>query len=257
MALRPPPLPAARDVALLLDFDGTLVDLAPTPDDVRVDTHLRQLLAHLQRQLDGAVAIVSGRAITSIDALLAPLQLPVAGQHGIERRCAAGRMHAPRARAAWIETASAALQAFSATRRGVLVEQKSHAVALHWRRAPQHAAAARDAVLALRATLRPQPALIEGHAVLELREPGPRKDAAVDAFLDEAPFRGRRPVYIGDDITDVPALRRAAQHDGLAICVGSADAAWRAALPANMHGLADPRAVRGWLAALLATTVAA
>ncbi|MEZ5459833.1 MAG: trehalose-phosphatase [Steroidobacteraceae bacterium] len=257
MALRPPPLPAPRDVALLLDFDGTLVELAPTPEDVVVDAGLKTLIARLQQQLDGALAIVSGRTIASIDSLLAPLRLPVAGQHGIERRCAAGRMHAPGACGAWLEAAHVALQAFSATRPGVLVERKSHAVALHWRRAPRHAAAARDTVLATWATLQPRPMLIEGHAVLELRELGPGKDAAIDAFLADAAFRGRRPVYIGDDITDVPALRRAVQRGGLAICVGPADAAWRAALPADTHGLSDPIAVRAWIAALLAKTAAA
>lgn len=248
---RPPPAPAVNGTALLLDFDGTLVEFAATPAAVRVDRELRALLARLQQHLEGALAIVSGRSIVALDALLAPLRLPVAGLHGLERRCAAGHHHAAPACGAWIHAARAALREHVAAHPGLLLEEKSHALALHWRGAPQHATAARRCVMQLQAALQPVPLLIEGHAVAELRDPGPDKGAALDAFLAEAPFRGRRPVYIGDDTTDVPALRRAVEHGGIAICVGAAEHVTRKLPPDAARHLPDPRAVRAWLAALL------
>lgn len=251
MAPRRPPVPSVTDAALLLDFDGTLVEFAATPNAVRVDARLLALLERLTARLDGALAIISGRSIDAIDALLAPLRLPVAGLHGLERRCAAGRRHAAPACGAWLHAARTVLHEHVATHPGLLLEEKSHALALHWRSAPQHAASARHCVLQLQSALQPRPMLIDGHAVAELRDPGPDKGAAVDAFLGEAPFRGRLPVYIGDDTTDLPALQRAVQRGGVGIWVGAADEPGRAALPAAAHHLPHPRAVHDWLAALL------
>lgn len=251
MAPLHPPAVAAANTALLLDFDGTLVDFAATPDAVRVDPALRRLLLRLQARLDGALAIISGRSIDSLDALLAPLRLPLAGLHGMERRAADGQRHAPPACGDWLGIARDALRQHAARLPGLLLEEKSHGLALHWRRAPQHAEDARRAALQLQRSLRPAPLLVEGHAVIELREPGPGKDAALDAFLAEPPFRGRRPVYIGDDVTDLPALQRALQLGGVAIHVGAEAAHYREPLPPAMHRLAEPRAVRDWLAALL------
>ncbi len=248
---RPPPAPAVNGTALLLDFDGTLVEFAATPAAVRVDPELLALLERMQQRLEGALAIVSGRSIDALDALLAPLRLPVAGLHGLERRCAAGRHHAAPACGAWLYAARTALRALVAAHPGLLLEEKSHALALHWRGAPQHAAAAQRCVMQLQATLQPAPLLIKGHAVAELRDPGPDKGAALDAFLGEAPFRGRQPVYIGDDTTDVPALQRAVGHGGVAICVGAAEHVISKLPPHAAHHLPDPRAVRDWLAALL------
>jgi trehalose 6-phosphate phosphatase len=254
MALQRPPTPAVTDLALLLDFDGTLVEFAATPAAVRVDAELLALLERLSARLEGALAIVSGRSIDALDALLAPLRLPIAGLHGLERRCAAGRRHAPSPCGAWIQTARAALREHVAAHPGLLLEEKSHALALHWRGAPQHAPAARHRVARLRAALQPAPILIEGHAVAELRDPGPCKDNALDAFLAEQPFRGRRPVYIGDDIADLPALRRAAERGGLAIHVGEPRDPDRGAWPQPLHSLPDPQSVRDWLGTLLQRT---
>jgi trehalose 6-phosphate phosphatase len=249
--LRLPPVPAATGTALLLDFDGTLVEFAATPTAVQVDAELLALLGRLSARLDGALAIISGRSIDAIDALLAPLRLPVAGLHGLERRCAAGRSHAPPACGAWLHAARAALREHVAAHPGLLLEEKSHALALHWRGAPQHAATAQRCVMQLQAALQPKPMLIEGHAVAELRDAGPDKGAALDAFLGEAPFRGRLPVYIGDDTTDLPALQRAVQRGGVGIWVGATDQPGRALPPAAAHRLPHPRAVHDWLAALL------
>lgn len=251
MALLHPPPAAAAQTALLLDFDGTLVEFAATPDAVQVDAALRALLQRLHAALDGALAVISGRSIESLDALLAPLRLPVAGLHGLERRAADGRWHRAPDCGAWLEVARAALREQVARHPELQLEEKSHGLALHWRRAPQHAAAAREATLQLHRALQAAPLLIEGHAVIELREPGPGKDAALDAFLEEPPFRGRKPVYIGDDSTDLPALHRALARGGLAIHVGAEAAHYREALAPGVHRLADPRRVHEWLGTLL------
>lgn len=251
MALLHPPPVAAANTALLLDFDGTLVEFAATPDAVQVDAALRELLLHLQARLGGALAIISGRSIESLDALLAPLRLPLAGLHGLERRTAAGRTLPPPACGDWLGVARDTLRQQAARHAGLLLEEKSHGLALHWRRAPQHADEARRVALQLHRSLRPAPLLVEGHAVIELREPGPGKDAALDAFLCEPPFRGRLPVYVGDDVTDLPALQRALALGGVAIHVGTEAAHYREPLPPAMHRLPDPRAVRDWLGSLL------
>ena len=251
MALLHPPPVAAANTALLLDFDGTLVEFAATPDAVQVDAALRTLLLQLQARFDGALAIISGRSIESLDALLAPLRLPLAGLHGLERRTADGQRWPPRACGDWISVARDTLRQQAARRAGLLLEEKSHGLALHWRRAPQHAEEVRQTALQLHRSLRPTPLLVEGHAVIEFREPGPGKDAALDAFLAEPPFRGRVPVYIGDDVTDLPALQRALDLGGVAIHVGAEAAHYREPLPPAMHRLADPRAVRDWLGSLL------
>lgn len=251
MALLHPPPVAAANTALLLDFDGTLVEFAATPDAVQVDAALRTLLLQLHAQLDGALAIISGRSIESLDALLAPLRLPLAGLHGLERRTTAGQRLAPHPCGDWIGVARDTMRRQAARHAGLLLEEKSHGLALHWRRAPQHAEEVRRTALQLHRSLWPAPLLVEGHAVIEMREPGPGKDAALDAFLAEPPFRGRRPVCIGDDATDLPALRRALELGGVAIHVGAEAAHYREPLPPTVHRLADPRAVRDWLGALL------
>lgn len=240
--------------ALLLDFDGTLVDFAATPAAVHVDAALRALLQQLHTRLDGALAIITGRSIATLDALLAPLRLPIAGLHGLERRTADGRMLLPPACGDWILNAREALRQQTARYPGLLLEEKSHSLALHWRRAPQHAAHAQRAVRQLHRSLHDAPLLIEGHSVIELRERGGGKDAALDAFMAEPPFRGREPIFIGDDITDLPALRRARERGGVAIHVDANATRYCESLPKETYGLANPRAVRDWLRALLATT---
>ena len=247
----PPPAAAAASTALLLDFDGTLVEFAPTPDAVRADASLRSLLERLQARFGGAVAILSGRPIDALDALLAPLRLPVAGLHGLERRSADGQRHAAPACGPWLAAAQRMLQECAQACPGLLLETKTHGLALHWRRAPQHATAARAAVAAVHARLQPRPLLIEGHAVLELREAGPDKGAALDAFMAEPPFAGRRPLYVGDDVNDFPAQRRALAQGGVAVHVGEPLEGAHAPLQRSLHRLPDPRGVRAWLDSLV------
>jgi len=238
-----PPIPASP-AALFLDFDGTLVEFAATPDGVRPDPDLNVLLGALHDVQAGGLAVVSGRPIAALDALLAPLQVPLAGIHGAERRDATGRVHRARTQARWLAPVRAELQRFVAGRPGLLLEDKGVALALHYRQAPEFEA---EACATVEALLRPwdsDATLIRGSAVVEVCAAGCDKASALAAFLAEPPFKGRCPVYLGDDTNDGSALRFTEDLGGLAIAVGDRiEAPWR---------LANPAAVRAWLAAWVA-----
>ncbi len=227
---------------LFLDFDGTLVDFATTPDGVQPDAALTTLLERLRLRFEGAVAIITGRRIASIDALLAPLQLPVAGLQGLERRDARGHVHRPAAPAVWLAPALARLRAHVATHPGLLLEDKEFSLALHYRAAPQFEAATRVLLQALLPTLPHDARLLEGNRVFELRPGSDDKGSALEKFMTEPPFRGRSPIYVGDDDADWPAMQAAERGRGLSIAVGPR-------LPAQ-HRLKDSNAVRAWLETL-------
>lgn len=204
--------------ALFLDFDGTLVDLAATPDSVTVAPGLVDALAILGARLDGALAIISGRPIAQIDAMLAPLMLPVAGVHGIERRDANGQMHY--AATPSCDAAQLCAMRLAAEHKGLLVEQKRGAVALHYRLAPhleqlclaEMAAAVRDC---------PGMLLLHGKMVLEVKPVATDKGGAIRDFLAEVPFAGRRPVFAGDDTTDEAGFVYVQQAGGTGLKVGA------------------------------------
>jgi len=235
--------PVAR-WCVFLDVDGTLVDLEQTPDRVVVSDELRTLLARAARALGGALAIVSGRSLEDLDALFRPLQLPAAGVHGLERRNVAGhttRCELPRET---LDPARRLLQAFAEQHDGVLVEDKGVALAMHYRLAPDHESGARAVVRAAAAAVGTGFHVQEGAMVLELKPGGWNKAAAVDAFMREVPFRTRMPIFVGDDITDRDGFMAVLRHGGLAVAVGDrVTTRWR---------LANPRAVRRWLAGLAA-----
>lgn len=233
----PPTLPA--DAGLFLDFDGTLVALAQTPDGVVVDAALRVLLADLARRLEGRVAIVSGRSIAQIDALLGAAAdgLAVVGSHGAERRLA-GRIDRP-ARPPEIDVAERAFDDFAARHPGTIVERKTLGVALHYRLNP---AAGNDAdslarVLAERHGLHHQ----SGKMMAELRTGGADKGTAIAGLLAEPLFAGSRPVFLGDDVTDEPGFAAVRDAGGIGILVGEERQT------AAGHRLADVAAVRRWL----------
>lgn len=191
--------PIDRQSALFLDFDGTLVDFAATPDAVRVDAALIELLGHLAKWLDGALALISGRPIAHLDALLAPLELPTAGVHGAERRRADRRIE--RLRTPALDAVAAAALDLAARHAGLLVECKTASVALHYRGAP--ALEARCLEVMTRAA---QPIdgvhVLHGKMLVEVVAAGVSKGRAIEAFLGERPFAGRAPVFVGDDVTD-------------------------------------------------------
>jgi trehalose 6-phosphate phosphatase len=242
MQLRsPPPSP---DLCLFLDVDGTLIDLAETPSAVIVDAQLKVLLAEAARRLGGAVALVSGRSIESVDELFAPLKLPCAGLHGLERRAASGEMHGSREADASLAAVRTSLAAFVDAHPNTLLEDKGRALALHFRLAPQFETAARQAVAASVRELGPAYHVQEGKMVLEIKSREATKATAVEAFMREPPFAGRKPVFIGDDLTDQAGLRTVEGLGGISIAVGHRiQGQWR---------FENPAAVRRWLGGVAA-----
>lgn len=237
----PAPPPLASDWALFLDVDGTLLDFANAPDAVQVAPALLDALAALQRRLDGAVALVSGRTLEQVDALFAPLQLPAAGLHGLQRRAARGAEPPAQVPAALLRLREEA-RALVARYPGALVEDKGPSLALHWRGNPEAAPALRALAAAAMPSL-PGYALQPGDHVIELRPQGADKGSAIDAMLEAAPFQGRRPVFIGDDHTDEHGFEIVLARGGIAVLVGDRQPS------VARHGLRDPDAVRAWLLA--------
>ena len=237
---RPRPPRPADDWALFLDVDGCLLELAEAPHEVTVPPPLPDLLDRLSQRLDGALALVSGRALASLDALFAPLQLTAAGLHGLERRSAVATVPSPPrspALAAVHEEARSLADGFP----GALVEDKGAAIGLHWRRAPQAAETLRSFAEAALPRL-PGYRLQHGDHVVELRPAEGDKGSAIRALLEEPPFRGRVPVFAGDDITDESGFAVVNAFGGVSVLVGDRS-------PSAAHfGLRDPAEVRAWLA---------
>lgn len=227
-------------LALFLDVDGTLAPLAERPEYVRIAPETLRLLLELQRLLDGALALISGRPLVELDALFTPLQLPAAGVHGAQRRDAAGRvrMHAGAPPPAAVAIAHEWVERYP----GLRLEIKPAAFALHYRALPAMGA---PAAHALQAALQDDPdwEAMEGHCVVEVKPRSVSKGRALRAFLAEVPFDGRMPVFIGDDVTDEQAFAAAQGLGGFGVKVGAGPT--QAA-----HRLPDPPAVLGWLAQL-------
>lgn len=234
-------LPPGGDWALFLDIDGTLLEHAARPDAVHVAASVLQLLDALRRATDGALALISGRSIGDIDALFAPLRLPVAGQHGAERRDAAGRLHQHLGAAGPVRRAAARLGAFAARHAGLVFEDKGHNLALHYRQAPAAAHAAQAALREAALELGGDYEVLEGKMVVELKPAGRDKGRAIAEFMAELPFAGRTPVFIGDDITDEFGFGVVNRLGGHSVKVGPGPSAAR-------HRVADAAAVREQLA---------
>lgn len=219
----PGPLPAwDPEWALFLDVDGTLLEIESHPDDVRAGPRLRRLLERVSGAHGGALALVSGRAIASLDHIFSPLVLPAAGLHGLERRGADGRVHYPAGFASRMAEARAGLIGFVEAHAGLLLEDKGAALALHFRNAPALAEAARGAMDRARATLGEDFHVQQGKMVLELKPTGEDKGTAIAAFMDEPPFAGRTPVFIGDDVTDEDGFAVVNRLGGISARVGPA-----------------------------------
>ncbi|MGE5272078.1 MAG: trehalose-phosphatase [Thiohalocapsa sp.] len=218
----PAPPPLARDAALFLDLDGTLLEIAPRPELVRVPDGLPALLARLAAQRDGALAVVSGRRLADVDLLLAPWRGAVAALHGSERRRGDGsfvRAEADDAVAA-LEELRDPLRLAAAPRPGVWLEDKGETLALHYRAAPEREAELRDLAARLVAEAGDRLRLIAGKMVLEVQPRHHNKGAAIAAFLREPPFCGRQPVFVGDDTTDEDGFREVNRRGGVSVRVG-------------------------------------
>lgn len=216
---QPPGFSAMREaekVALFLDFDGTLVDIAPTPDAIRVPQGLADALHRLSDLLEGRLALVSGRAIADIEGFLGPLAIARAGSHGIDRRLAGGAVLDAVAEG-FPEDARALLADF-AQGHGFSLEAKPHGAALHYRSNP----AIEDQGLNFAEEVAAAHGLVvkRGKCVIELVRPGADKGGAVRAFMQHAIFAGSHPVFIGDDVTDEDGFAAVGEYGGTAIVVG-------------------------------------
>jgi trehalose 6-phosphate phosphatase len=207
-----------NEIALLLDFDGTLVDIAATPDAVQVPEDLCQSLARLLDMTRGALAIVSGRPIRDIDAKFAPLKLPVVGGHGAEMRITDDEIVS--AVTPLPDELRRRLKAAQDFDPGIVIEDKGYSVALHYRRAPAVAAQLSAHIDAVCADFPGEPMeMLPGKALFEIKRPGVSKGEGVRALLRHAPFAGRTPVFIGDDETDKTLFALLPEFGGIGFSV--------------------------------------
>jgi trehalose 6-phosphate phosphatase len=234
---------------LFLDVDGTLLDIAPTPDAVVVDAALPALLQQVRDALGGALALVSGRSLEQLDALFAPYSWPAAGLHGLERRDERGQVHRAGDDGPVLDEARLALADVVARAPGALLEDKGRSLAIHYRAAPALEHVLRRELRAIAARLGADFHVLEGRRVLELKPVAATKARAIEEFLAEAPFAGRLPIFIGDDVTDLDGFAAVEAAGGVSIAVGDRVEA--------MMRVASPRDVRVLLADLAERRVAA
>jgi len=233
-----------RQWAILLDVDGTIVDLAPTPADIHVPPSLRETLLRLREKCSDAVALVSGRTLRDLDQIFAPLRLTVIGGHGAELRLTTDS-EPRRSDIVPLDPAlKQALNAIAESTYGILFEDKGYSAALHYRLVPQHEAYVREAVSAVCAQF-PEHSLevLDGTFVVEVKHRGFSKGTAVRALMSYSPFKGRRPIFIGDDTTDRAAFAVVPQFNGIAISV-------RRHAPGVDFHFDTPEQVRNWLSHL-------
>jgi trehalose 6-phosphate phosphatase len=237
--------------AILLDIDGTLLDLAPTPREVWVPPGLAKTLNRLLEKTSGALALVSGRSLNDIDLIFAPDQFPAVGGHGAEMRLAADSeavaTHAP----PMDKELKRRLAAIARLSPGILLEDKGYSLALHYRLAPHAEKAIYAAVSLIRADLPNAPIeVLPGKCVCEIKHSGFNKASGVLELMSHEPFKGRRPIFIGDDVTDESVFAIMPGFGGLAFSVGR-----RATGVADYFD--DPGEVRDWLARLVGDQAAA
>jgi trehalose 6-phosphate phosphatase len=228
------------DAALFLDVDGTLIEFGPAPDDVEIDAATLKFLQDASDTLTGALALISGRSLAQLDVLFGQARFPAAGLHGLERRDARGRLHVhPSERLP--ESLVNELAAIADRHPGVLLEDKGRAVALHYRQAASLQDMLQQEVHALARRhggdeLQVQP----GAYVLELKPSGITKAHAIEAFMREAPFVGRTPLFAGDDLTDLHGFAAVERLGGTSIAVGPRVSAMvETATPFELRGLLE------------------
>jgi trehalose 6-phosphate phosphatase len=237
--MKQPPPPPALDWSLFLDVDGTLVELTDTPSQAATDAEIKVLLREVQERLGGALALVSGRRITTLDALFAPLKLPAAGLHGVERRKADGTIQGASFVDTQLDRARAAMRIFVDAHPGTLLEDKDRTIAVHYRMAPQFEQAVRESILEIAKPLGSNYHIQCGKMMFEIKPRGFSKATAIQAFMKESPFNGRRPVFVGDDRTDQDGFGMVEAHGGISIGVGDR--------VQGQYYLPDVTAVRAWL----------
>ena len=237
-----PSLPAdLSELAILLDVDGTILDLAPTPREVFVSHALRETLARLWERTGGALAFVSGRPVSELDLIFYPLQLPTIGGHGAElRRMAGAALEAPR----WRPLDPKVKRQFAKIAEvdpGIILEDKGYSLALHYRLAPDKEAEVREAAAEVCAGLEAASIeLLPGKLVVEIKQIGFSKATAVRELMTYPPFTDRRPVFIGDDVTDLCVFEIVPEYGGIGVSVGRK-------VPGVDACFEQPTDVRRWL----------
>src|SRR6187431_3481660 len=214
-------IPHLSKTAILLDIDGTLLDLMPTPREVWVPPGLSKTLNRLLARTNGALALVSGRSLNDIDLIFAPEQFPAVGGHGAEMRISieseSVATHAP----PMDKELKRRLAAIARLSPGILLEDKGYSLALHYRLAPHAEKAIYEAVSLIRADLPNAPIeVLPGKCVCEIKHAGFTKATGVRELMTREPFKGRRPIFIGDDVTDETVFAIMPDFDGLAFSVG-------------------------------------
>jgi trehalose 6-phosphate phosphatase len=235
-------IPDLEELAILLDIDGTILDIASTPGAVTVPSSLRQTLVRLSERTAGALALVSGRSMSDIDRLFAPLQLPAVAGHGAEFRPVPGA-ETDHSLASGLDSSLRRQLATVADRSaGVIVEDKGYSLALHYRLAPERESEVRQAVARICAN-DPSIEILPGKSVVEIKPAGFSKATRVRELMTYPAFAGRRPIFIGDDKTDESVFAIMPEFGGVAFSVGK-----------RFHGVDgcfdEPDAVRQWLAAI-------
>ncbi len=229
--------------AYFLDVDGTLIELADTPDAIHVDYLLLALIENLHQKVGGALALISGRSLADLDHHLKMLGLPIAGQHGLERRDNSGNIHRHSISPISSELFTKRLASLMARHPGLYIENKEATLAIHYRLAPHLGGCLhrllKDMVLQMKG-LQLQP----GKRVLEIKPSGYDKGSAIEEYMTESPFTGRRVVFIGDDLTDEHGFAVVNRLDGYSIKVG----AGRTCANYRLNGIDS---VRSWLAKLM------
>ncbi len=225
--------------AILLDVDGTLLDFAPTPLDVIIPPELTAALGVLRERTGGALAFVSGRTLAELDLFFAPLKLTAIAGHGAELRLNDGTVR--RAKKFLDPELTRRLALIAEDKPGVLIEDKGYSFALHYRQAPEHGHAVREQVNAVCAAF-PNAAIeiLPGKSVVEVKQPSFNKGTAVRELMQHAPFATRKPIFIGDDVTDEAAFEVLPEFGGIGFSVGR-----------ELQGLAGvfdtPSDVRRWI----------
>jgi trehalose 6-phosphate phosphatase len=237
--------------AYFLDIDGTLVDLADTPGTVKLHPTLPGLVEALYQSSGGAIALITGRSIADADRLFSRRRLPIAGQHGHERRSADGSVTQHRVSPRGLDPARIALRSIVERHPKLILEDKGLSLALHYRRTPQLASLVHRVMRNARELLGDQYSVHRGKRVVELTPAGKDKGLAIRAFTREAPFRGKRPIFIGDDVTDEHgfAMVNSLGGDSIKVGAGPTVAGWRLpSVPAVLawleHGTPRPTRCR-------------
>lgn len=226
--------------ALFLDLDGTVLEFAESPEGVVRSSRLEQLLAGLEAATGGAVAFISGRNIAELDRLLDPHRFPAAGVHGLERRDPGGGLTRTEGFGVGLTKVKRRLDAWARRLAGTLVEDKSLSIAFHFRQRPELASELAERFDELAGELDDDLEVLEGNCVYEIKPRGGNKGDAIAAFMQQPPFMGRTPVFVGDDVTDEAGFRAVNGLGGVSVKVGEGPTEARTRL-------ADVEAVLAWL----------